>query len=205
MKRSEEIINILSEHITPKCELDFKNNYQLLCAVMLSAQTTDKSVNLVTPELFLKYPSFVELAKANIVDISNIIKRLGLVTKKSENLIGIAKTIIEKFDGNIPNTLSELTTLPGVGRKTASVVLALGFNIPEFPVDTHVSRVAKRLSMAKESDDVLEIEEKLRRNIKKEMWIDSHHLMLLFGRYHCTSKNPKCEECYLKAYCKYKA
>lgn len=200
MTRSEEIINELSSFIEPRCELDFKNNYELLCAVMLSAQTTDKSVNLVTPALFEKYPDFLALSNANVEDISLIIKRLGLVTKKSENLIGIAKKIINDFNGIIPNTIEELTTLPGVGRKTASVVLALGFNIPAFPVDTHVSRVATRLGMA--SGDVESIEKSLKKDIKKELWIDSHHLMLLFGRYYCTSKNPKCEGCIMKKYCK---
>lgn len=201
-KRNEEIINELSLFIDPICELDFRNNYELICAVMLSAQTTDKSVNLVSPELFRRYSNLDELSKANPNDIEPIIRSIGLSKNKSMNLVKMANAIIDNYNGDIPNTIEDLITLPGVGRKTASVVLALGFKIPAFPVDTHVSRVSKRLKMSNEDDDVLKIEEKLKKSIPKDMWIDAHHLMLLFGRYYCTSKNPKCDGCRMKRFCK---
>lgn len=204
MSRSTDIIDELAGFIEPKCELIFHNNYELICAVMLSAQTTDKSVNTVTPELFKRYPDFYTLKDASPSDIEPIIRKLGLSKVKSSNLVKLADTIINKYNGMIPNTLEELSTLPGVGRKTASVVLALGFAIPAFPVDTHVHRVAIRLKMANDGDSVLEVEEKLRRKIPKNRWIDSHHLLLLFGRYYCTSKNPKCNSCRLKLFCKEK-
>ncbi len=202
MTRSEEIIEELRKIITPRCELDFNNNFELICAVMLSAQTTDKAVNKYTPELFSKYPNAKSMSKANPYDVEEIIKPLGLSKNKSNNLVNLSKVLVEKYNSVIPHTLEELMELPGVGRKTASVVLALGFGIPAFPVDTHVYRVARRLKMAKMDDDILTVEEKLRRQIPKRKWTDSHHLLLLFGRYYCKSKKSLCEQCSLKKYCR---
>lgn len=202
MTRSEEIIEELRKIITPRCELDFNNNFELICAVMLSAQTTDKAVNKYTPELFSKYPDALAMSKANPCDVEEIIKPLGLSKNKSNYLVNLSKVLVEKYNSVIPNTLEELMELPGVGRKTASVVLALGFGIPAFPVDTHVYRVARRLKMAKMDDDILTVEEKLRRQIPKRKWTDSHHLLLLFGRYYCKSKKSLCEQCSLKKFCR---
>ena len=202
MTRTEEIINILTEFIIPKCELNFNNNYELLVAVLLSAQTTDKAVNKVCEKLFLKYKTIFDLATAKEEDIYIIIKTLGLANTKSKNLKKLANVIVDKYNGQIPSKLEDLEALPGVGRKTANVVRALGFNIPSIPVDTHVMRVAIRLKIASPQSTVLDVEKALMRKLPKYMWIDSHHYLLLFGRYYCKSQNPKCDGCRLKKYCK---
>ena len=178
--------------------VNFNNNFELICAVMLSAQTTDKRVNLVTPILFEKYPTATDLKKADINDVTNIIKSLGLANNKAKNIILLAKCIDEEHNNIIPNNLEDLMKLPGIGRKTASVVLALGYKIPAMPVDTHIHRVAIRLGYAKTDADVLAVENNLKRYIPKNEWIDAHHLILLFGRYHCKAKNPECLNCLLK-------
>ena len=203
---SKDIIDNLRLLIkNPQCELDFKNTFELLCAVMLSAQTTDKRVNLVTPKLFSKYPTPEALQAADIEDVKEIIKSIGLANNKAKNIIQLAYELNNKFNGIVPNALEELVTLPGVGRKTASVVLAVGFGIPAMPVDTHLHRVSIRLGYVKKTGTVLEAEEALKKYIPKEDWIEAHHLMLLFGRYHCTAINPKCSGCPLFSYCKYKS
>lgn len=202
MNRTEEIIDILNEFIEPSCELIFHNNFELVIAVMLSAQTTDKSVNIVTPALFSKYKTPIDLMNADIKELEEIIKPIGLYKNKSKNAIALAKALVEKHNSIVPNTFEELVALPGVGRKTANVVLALGFNIPAIPVDTHVFRVAKRLKIASSDMNELETEKALERKLPKSKWIDAHHLLLLFGRYYCKAINPKCENCLLKKYCK---
>ena len=171
---------------------------------MLSAQTTDKRVNEVTKVLFKKYPTLKALATANIKDIQDIIRPIGTYHKKSENLIEIAKRLEEDYHGKLPNNREYLESLKGVGRKTANVVLSNIFNVPCIAVDTHVARVSKRLNLAKEKDDVLTIEKKLTKKFKKEDLCKRHHQLVLFGRYHCLARNPKCEECKLKTICKYK-
>ena len=202
---SNEILDILDQLIpNPICELNYNNLFELVCAVSLSAQTTDKRVNEITPELFSKYPNPTLLSKANQIDIYNIIKPLGFANSKSLNLINMSKMLIEKYDGIVPNSLEELEKLPGVGRKTANVILAVGYNIPAFPVDTHLIRMSHRLGYAKKTDTVLEIEKKYTKYINKDYWNKAHHLFLLFGRYHCKAVNPKCEGCKLIKYCKAK-
>ena len=170
---------------------------------MLSAQTTDKRVNSVTDILFKKYPSIKDLANANITDIQNIIRPIGTYHKKSQNLIEIAKRLDKDYNGKLPNNREYLESLPGVGRKTANVVLSNIFNVPCIAVDTHVSRVSKRLNLAKEKDEPLQIEKKLNKVFKKENLCKRHHQLVLFGRYHCLARNPKCENCKLKEICKY--
>ena len=203
IETSNEILDILKEIIiNPKPELDFKNNYELIVAVILSAQTTDKKVNSVTKELFLKYPDYKSLSNANIDDVIRIIKLLGLSSVKANNIINMSKMVEEKYNSILPNTLEELMMLPGVGRKTASVVLALGFNIPAFPVDTHLYRMAKRLGYINENDDILKAIESYKKYINEDEWILAHHLFLLFGRYHCKAIKPECLSCKLKKYCK---
>lgn len=197
-----DILDILSVFIEPKCELEYNNNFELIIAVMLSAQTTDKAVNKIMKVLIGKYDTPNKLMNASYSDLVDIIKPLGLAKNKARNLIEISKMIVTIYDGNIPNTLEELVKFPGVGRKTANVVLALGFSIPSIAVDTHVMRVSKRLNLVKEVDNVLEIENKLKEIIPREKWIDAHHLLLLFGRYYCKAKNPLCTNCKLKKYCK---
>ena len=202
---SNEIIARLRILIpNPECELNFNNNFELVCAVMLSAQTTDKRVNMVTPNLFNKYPTPALMKNANLDEVKDIIKSVGLANNKAKSLISLAKTIDENYKGVVPNSIEELIKLPGVGRKTASVVLAVGFKIPAMPVDTHLHRVAKRLGYIKDSDDVLVAEERYKKYIKKEDWIDAHHLLLLFGRYYCKAQNPECDDCPLKEFCKKK-
>ena len=186
----------------PKCELNYTKDYELLLSVMLSAQTTDKSVNSVTKDLYEKYDTLEKLNSLSISEISKYIKSIGLYKTKSYNFKCIV-TEINKI-GYVPNDRKFLETLPGVGRKTASVVLSTLFDEPNFAVDTHVYRVAKRLNIRKEKDDVLKTETKLKKYFNKEDWNIVNQELVLFGRYYCTSKNPKCEGCKLKNICKEK-
>ena len=202
MKMYKEIFSFVDEVVpNPKCELNYTKDYELLIAVMLSAQTTDKRVNMVTKELFTKYNSLEKLSNANLEDIERIIYTLGSYTKKSKAVIEIAKEINKK--GFVPNNRTYLETLPMVGRKTVSVVLSELFNEPNIAVDTHVERTAKRLGLAIEKANVLEVERSLKRKIPKDKWCKSHLQLVHFGRYYCTAKNPNCENCKLKNICKY--
>ena len=185
-----------------KCELFYTKDYELVIAVMLSAQTTDKSVNAVTSILFNKYQSLDALNEAPLEDIENIIKQIGLYKNKAKNLKGIVKDLIERFNYQVPSDKDLLMTLPGVGNKTAGVIRAEIFKIPDLPVDTHVARIAKRLGLAKNDDEPIEIERKLKRLIPEDRWIKSHHQLIHFGRYFCTARNPQCENCKIKDYCK---
>ena len=188
----------------PVCELNYQKDYELLMAVMLSAQTTDKRVNSVTNVLFKKYPTLEDISLADIDDVMNIIKPIGTYHKKASNLIQIAKRLLKDNDGVVPNDRGYLETLPGVGRKTTNVVLSILYNVPCIAVDTHVSRVSIRLGLAKKGDDVLTIEKKLMRKLDNERLNKLHYQLLLFGRYFCTARNPKCKDCMLKNMCKEK-
>ncbi len=185
------------------CELNYNNVFELIIAVSLSAQTTDKSVNKITPELFKKYPTPFLLADAKIEEVEEIIKSIGLYKNKSKNIINLAKILVEKFNGIVPNNQTDLESLPGVGRKTANVVLTEGFKIPRIPVDTHVDRVSKRLGIIDENATVLDVENKLMSLIEESKWHKAHHLLLFMGRYKCLAKNPKCSDCFYKENCKY--
>lgn len=203
MNKEKEILNYLNEIIpNPVCELNYNKDYELLLAVMLSAQTKDARVNKVTKVLFNKYDSLKKLKKANIKDIENIIKELGSYHKKSEAVINIAKILDEKYNGKVINNRKVLENLPMVGRKTTNVVLSELFNEPTIAVDTHVERVSKRLGLVKKDDDVIKIEEKLKRKFDKNIWSKLHKQFVLFGRYYCTSKKPSCNKCKLQIYCK---
>ena len=198
------IIDYLNELIpNPKCELIYNKDYELLIAVMLSAQTTDKRVNEVTKVLFNKYNSLEKLSKANVKDIENIIRPLGIV-KKSSYIIGVSKYLYENCDSKVPNDKDILLKLPGVGIKTVNVVLSNLFDYPAIAVDTHVSRVSKRLGYAKEDDTPEAIEKKLEKKFPKDKWARLHHQLVLFGRYYCKSSNPMCDTCSIKDICKYK-
>ena len=188
----------------PKCELEYKKDYELLIAVMLSAQTTDKRVNMVTRVLFEKYDTLEKLSKANINDIIDIIKPIGTFNKKANNVISIAKSLINDQEGIVPNDRKYLESLSGVGRKTTNVVLSNLYNVPCIAVDTHVTRVSKRLKLANKADDVLIIEKKLNKKIPKNKLSRLHHQLVLFGRYYCKAKNPLCDNCELKNICKEK-
>ncbi|MDE7214186.1 MAG: endonuclease III [Anaeroplasmataceae bacterium] len=201
--RSKEILDEIRKIIpAPKCELNYSNLFELVCAVMISSQTTDKRVNQVTPALFQKYPTPKLLSEAAFDDVFEIIKSLGFARNKAKNLISMAQTLHNEFHDEVPKTLEELQTLSGVGRKTASVVLAEGYKIPAMPVDTHLERMAVRFGYVKKGATVLEAEESYRKYVPKEEWIEAHHLLLLFGRYHCKAINPECQNCTLKKYCK---
>lgn len=186
-----------------KGELEWEQPYQLLIAVILSAQTTDKAVNKVTPFLWAKYPNLEDLASANLTDVELILKSIGLYKTKARNIIKTAQILVDNYNGQVPKTHKELETLPGVGRKTANVVLGEVYAIPGIAVDTHVSRVAKRLNISSQDADVKEIEADLMQKIPKKDWVISHHRLIFFGRYHCLAKNPKCEVCPLQSYCLY--
>lgn len=185
------------------CELKYNKDYELLIAVMLSAQTTDKRVNMVTSILFNKYPTLESLSKANIDDIIDIIRPIGTFHKKAKNVIDIANSLLQYQNGIVPNDREYLESLSGVGRKTANVVLSNLYNVPCLAVDTHVSRVSVRLGLAKESDDVNTIERKLTKKIPKNRIVKTHHQLVLFGRYYCKAKNPLCSDCKLRDICKY--
>lgn len=193
---SDEILDQL-EIMFPEahCELIHESTFQLLIAVILSAQTTDASVNKVTPALFEKYPTANELARADLKDVENIIRNIGLYRNKAKNIIACAKELVENYDGEVPSNMKQLTSLSGVGRKTANVVMSVAFDIPAIAVDTHVERISKRLGFAKQQDSVLQVEVKLKRKLNRQRWNRAHHLFIFFGRYFCTAKNPKCSEC----------
>ena len=203
----EELKNILCELeiLFPNagCELVYNNIFELLIAVMLSAQTTDKSVNLVTPVLFNKYPTAFDLAKAKVEDVKEIIKRLGLSSNKSKNIVAASSVLVEKYNGDVPRDLMKLMELPGVGRKTANVVMSEGFKIPRIAVDTHVERVCKRLGVVDFSATVLDVELKLMDLIEEDNWHNAHHLLLFFGRYFCLAKKPNCINCFYNKSCTY--
>lgn len=175
--------------------------FHFLIAVILSAQTTDKAVNLVTPALFTKYPTSKELASAMPAEVEQYIKTIGLYRNKAKYLVNCAQSLEKNFGGVVPQTLKELMSLPGVGRKTADVVLAECFKIPAIAVDTHVSRVSKRLGIVKADADVLTIEKTLMKKLPKDLWIAGHHRMIYWGRHQCMARNPKCETCPLLEMC----
>ncbi len=198
----QEIFDYLDALIpNPKCELNFNCDYELLIAVVLSAQTTDKRVNEVTKVLFTKYPTLEDINKADISSIKEIIKSIGTFNKKAVFVKEIAKTLLEKYDGVVPRTHEELEAIPGVGHKSANVVLGVLYNIPTFAVDTHVERVSKRLGLASAKDDVTKVEKKLMKKVPKDRWIRTHHQFILFGRYYCKAVKPSCDNCKLKDIC----
>lgn len=185
------------------CELNFSNNEELAIAVILSAQTTDISVNKVTPILFDRFKTIADLANASEEEISECIHSIGLFRNKAKNIKLFAQQLLERHNGKLPSTEEELRNLAGIGRKTANVVLGVGFNIPALAVDTHVDRVSHRLGLVTQKANILQTELQLKRKIPKEEWIVAHHSLLFFGRYHCLSRNPKCHICPLKEVCRY--
>lgn len=187
-----------------ECELDFKNNFELVIAVALSAQTTDKAVNKVTPQLFSQFGTPTLLANAALADVEHCIQAIGLYKNKAKNIIALAQRLIDVYEGVVPSSIEDLTSLPGVGHKTAEVVRAVGFGIPAFAVDTHVMRISHRLGLVKHSViDPTEIGKVLKKLFPRDAWIHLHHQMIFFGRYHCLSRNPKCQTCPLFEMCKY--
>lgn len=205
MNKVKEIEAYLDQlYPNPRCELNYQKDYELLIAVVLSAQTTDRRVNSVTPILFKKYNTLEKLKNGDVGEIAEILKSIGSFRKKATYVKAIAKRLDEEFSGNVPNDWEVLQTFPGVGRKTANVVLSNLYGRPAIAVDTHVERVSKRLGLAKKDDTVLQVEQKLMKKYAKKNWSKRHHQMVLFGRYHCKAVRPECESCLLKSVCKYK-
>ncbi|MCI5978483.1 MAG: endonuclease III [Bacteroidales bacterium] len=189
----------------PETELHYADPFQLLVAVILSAQCTDKRVNMVTPELFRAFPTPQKLAEAEPQELYEYIKSISYPNNKTKALIGMAKALVERFDGQVPEDIDDLLTLPGVGRKTANVMLAVVFNKPAMAVDTHVFRVSNRLGLTNNSRTPLATEKTLMKHIPAEAIPKAHHWLILHGRYVCTARKPDCEGCYLADICKKRA
>ncbi len=199
-----KIIELLEEmHPEAACALNHGSSFELLIAVVLSAHTTDVSVNRVTPALFEKYPSPEALASADPSEVAEIIKTVGLYNTKSSNIVKLAQKLVSDYDGQVPSNFEDLTGLPGVGRKTANVVLAEAFGVPALAVDTHVFRVSGRIGLS-DAGDAAKTEEQLRQCIPREKWIRAHHLLIFHGRKICRARGPKCGECLLGDYCDYR-
>ena len=208
MKLKEKYDNILgwfSENMpVAESELNFTNPFQLLVAVVLSAQCTDKRVNQVTPALFKAYPTAEDMSKASVEDILHYVSSVSYPNNKAKHLLGLSKALVENFEGVVPASQDALQTLPGVGRKTANVVMAVAFDKPAMPVDTHVFRVSHRLGLVPSSATTpLAVEKKLVKNIPNEILGLAHHWLLLHGRYVCKALKPDCENCGLKIYCSF--
>lgn len=204
IKRTQSIIKTI-EALYPEahCELVHRDPFELLISVILSAQTTDKAVNKVTPNLFAKYPNAEALAKATPEEVEPYIKTIGLYRNKAKHLVACAQQLVSEYQGHIPQTRESLMSLPGVGRKTANVVLSVAFGIPAFAVDTHVERISKRLSLVEQQAKPLQVENQLTAQIPESWWGHTHHAMIFFGRYFCTAKQPQCQNCPLLLQCQY--
>lgn len=201
MKRTEKILDILAQEFpTAKCELNYETEFQLLVAVILSAQCTDKRVNLVTPELFRRYPTVEAFAQAIPEDIEKLIFSCGFYRNKAKNIIAVAKDIVENYGGEVPASFDELIKLAGVGRKTANVVTSVAFGGDGIAVDTHVFRVSNRLGLAK-GKTPYEVEMQLLEKIPAFRRHEAHHLLIFHGRYRCKAISPDCNDCKLKEYC----
>lgn len=187
-----------------KGELEYTKDYELLIAVILSAQATDKSVNAVTRHFFVRYPSLEAMSELSTSELENEFKTIGLFKSKAANIKKTIAILLNDYQGRVPQDKAQLMALPGVGIKTSNVVRAELFKIPEIAVDTHVNRVSKRLGFAKQSDSLDQVEAKLRRTLPQTRYIKTHHQMIFFGRYFCKAKNPRCRECQLVDICKEK-
>jgi endonuclease-3 len=184
------------------CELNHSNAFELTIAVLLSAQCTDETVNKVTKDLFQKYTSPQHYIDVPLEELEQDIRRIGLFRNKAKHIQNLCRMVIQQFNGDVPRTHDELVLLPGVGRKTANVVVSNAFGIPAIAVDTHVERVSKRLGLAGWEDSVLEVEKKLMKKIPRDEWTVTHHRLIFFGRYHCKAQNPQCEVCPLLDVCR---
>ncbi|NEZ47094.1 endonuclease III [Clostridium niameyense] len=199
----EKIISLLkSTYPDAKCELNYNSSFELLIATVLSAQTTDKKVNEITKDLFKEFKTPKDFLTLNEEELQDKIRKIGLYRNKSKNILALCRELKEKFKGEIPKKFDELVSLPGVGRKTANVVLANAFNVPTIAVDTHVFRVSNRIGIAN-SQNVNKTEQQLQEVIPKSQWILMHHLLIFHGRRCCIARNPKCSQCTIKDYCNY--
>lgn len=203
-ERYQKVIDYFKKNMpVAKTELSYTNTYELIVATILSAQCTDKRVNIITPQFFDKFPTLEALAVAQQENVFEVIKSCSYPNNKAKSLVGMAKGVMERFNGEIPKDLNDLQTLPGVGRKTANVVASVAFNTPAIAVDTHVFRVAKRIGLSHNAKTPLETEKQLMQFLPKDLWAIAHHWFILHGRYICIARKPKCPECGLKEFCKY--
>lgn len=205
-KRYDYVIDYFSQHAPDaETELLYDNPFQLMVAVILSAQCTDKRVNMTTPALFERYPSATELAMASEEELFPLIKSISYPNNKTKHLIGMAKKLLEEFHGEVPLTVAELITLPGVGRKTANVITSVIDEQPNMAVDTHVFRVSARIGLTLNAKTPLQAELQLIKHIPKELVHKAHHWLILHGRYVCVARNPKCDSCGINSVCKFYA
>ncbi|GIO30993.1 MULTISPECIES: endonuclease III [Paenibacillus] len=184
------------------CELNHSNAFELTIAVLLSAQCTDETVNKVTKDLFQKYKSPEDYVAVPLEELEQDIRRIGLYRNKAKHIRNLCMLLMEQYGGEVPSSHDELVKLPGVGRKTANVVVSNAFGVPAIAVDTHVERVSKRLGLANWKDSVLEVEKKLMKQVPRDEWTLTHHRLIFFGRYHCKAQNPKCQVCPLLDVCR---
>jgi endonuclease-3 len=202
-RKVNKILDLLeAEYPQADCALEHRNVYELLVCVTLSAQTTDVSVNKVSPALFAEYPDAAAMAKADPERVAEIIKTIGMYKTKSKRIIDQAKALMENYDGEVPEDDDLLVKLPGVGRKTANVVMAVGFGHQRIAVDTHVFRVSNRIGLA-QADNVEKTEEQLKKNLPEGRWSLAHHLLIFHGRYCCSARKPECGRCPVSSLCKY--
>lgn len=206
MKSKEELYRFVIDYFLKTLpfadtELHYANPYELLVAVILSAQCTDKRVNLITPDFFKRYPNAYELSEATVEEIYGLVKSCSYPNNKAKNLLGMAKVLVNEFNGTVPSDIDLLQRLPGVGRKTANVIASVVFHKPTMAVDTHVFRVANRIGLVKNAKTPLAVERQLMENFPQELIPKAHHWLILHGRYVCTARNPKCNECGLNSVC----
>ncbi|WP_368504464.1 endonuclease III [Alkalihalophilus sp. As8PL] len=202
-KQTIEVLDVIAEmYPNAECELTHSNPFELLIAVVLSAQCTDALVNKVTPGLFEKYKKPEDYIAAPLEELEQDIRSIGLFRSKAKNIKKLSQSLIEQYNGEVPHERDELVKLAGVGRKTANVVTSVAFGVPAIAVDTHVERVSKRLGICRWKDNVREVEETLMKKIPVDLWSDSHHRLIFFGRYHCKAQSPRCETCPLLERCR---
>ena len=203
-QKYDAFVAYFEEHMPiAESELHYANPYQLLVAVILSAQCTDKRVNMTTPALFQRFPTAQDMAASSVDEIYSYIKSISYPNNKAKNLLGMAQTLVSDFNGIVPNNLDDLQKLPGVGRKTANVMMAVAFDQPAMPVDTHVFRVSNRIGLTKNSKNVLETEKTLVAHLPQAVISKAHHWLILHGRYVCLARKPKCEGCGITTICDY--
>lgn len=203
MNKAQKIyFKLKEEYPDAKCELEYETPFQLLISTLLSAQATDKSVNAVTKELYKQYPNLESFSRLTMAEIEDKIRKIGLYKNKAKSIYNLCRELNALYEGQVPNTMEELIVLSGVGRKTASVVLAEAFNIPAFPVDTHVYRITRRLGLSK-ATTADKVSDEMMKKLPEEYWINAHHLFIAHGRRTCTARSPKCDICAVKSECNY--
>ncbi|WP_223702006.1 endonuclease III [Sutcliffiella deserti] len=203
LKQVNHVVEVMGEMFPDAhCELVHKNPFELVIAVALSAQCTDALVNKVTKNLFEKYKSPEDFLAVSLEELQQDIRSIGLFRNKAKNIRNLSQLLLDEYNGEVPKDRDELVKLPGVGRKTANVVVSVAFGVPAIAVDTHVERVSKRLGICKWKDSVLEVERTLMKKIPMDKWSDTHHRLIFFGRYHCKAQSPQCESCPLLEMCR---